>query len=788
MMPARAVGIACALGGFLLIGVVLAPALVGRTAFVPADFWMVSTPFALTAPRAARDFPTNTLLGDPALLYPPQLWVLREALRDGAFPLWNRFARAGESMLGTGQSGPFAPTTWPILLLPWPLGFAWAAALRFGLLWLGAYLFARALRLERGWSVAIALAFCAAPLFGMHFQQLPRATAHVALPWLLWAIERLAAAMPRGARAMMRAALPLALFHAFALVAGYPPAAITVSFGAATYLMLRLPWTPRSDAFAARAIGAAALALGVALAAPVLLPFAEALRESATLAERGDGGQWSLANAALRLFWNPYAFGSPLAHAANPWHGPENFEESQQYIGLVPWVFLIACAPALLRARGEDRLRAIALAAITIVALSLGFGWQPLHALLTSIPPFSVNSNPRLLFLAQIAIPVLAALAARTWLAARTAPPSRAPAFAPLVAVVAIGAAALVLLAIAERWELRAWIALGSALALVAALFCAATSAQRRVVAALVPLLWFADVAPVYRGIHPQVPARWADPAPARAMLPAEIRDDPHARVAFERVTPPNLPAVLGVEDVRAYSFPVPNRYDRYAFEVMELPVPSNLLAEDLVRARVLAGLERTCARWIWTTQRYDDSPLAPRVERIWDHNERLFVHRLLRASPCAAWYAAGDVTAVTDIDAAVARLHASFDAAGEEIVIESIDAAPSRATPEPGVATELRWNGPNQIDVALPAATRTRDGWLVLRVSHDPGWTAQSQSGAPLRVVPAQVRFLAVEVPAGTERVVLRFAPPHLRATLAVAGAAAIALLLTQLWARRGA
>jgi uncharacterized membrane protein YfhO len=53
---------------------------------------------------------------------------------------------------------------------------------------------------------------------------------------------------------------------------------------------------------------------------------------------------------------------------------------------------------------------------------------------------------------------------------------------------------------------------------------------------------------------------------------------------------------------------------------------------------------------------------------------------------------------------------------------------------------------------------------------------------------VPAQVRFLAVEVPAGTERVALRFAPPHLPATLAVAGIAAIALLLTHRWARRGA
>ncbi len=536
---ASAVGLACALGGFLLIGVALAPALVGHTAFLPADYWMTSVPFALSAPRAAHDFPSNSLLGDPALLYPPQLWVLREALRGGAFPLWNRFARGGESMLATGQSGPFAPTTWPILALPWPLGFAWAAALRFGLLWLGAYLYGRAMNLERAWCVAVALGFCAAPLFAVHFQQLPRATAHLALPWLLLGVERMAAAMPRDARAMTRAALPLAACHCFALIAGYPPAALTVSFGASIYLALRLPWRPRRAALAARAIGFAALALGALLAAPVLLPFAEALRDSATLADRSDGGQWTLATATLRLFWNPYAFGSPLLGAAHAWNGPENFEEAQQYIGLVPWVFLLGCAPLLLRVRGDDRLRALALAAIAGFAASLGFGWWPLHPLLTKLPPLSVNANPRLLFLAQVAIPVLAALAARRWLAARDVSDMRARGFAPLASAATIGAALLVALALADHWELRAWIALASAAALVAAGFCAATPTQRHLAIAMVPLLWLADVAPVYRGIHPQVPIGWADPARAVAMLPGAIRNDRHARVAFERTTLP---------------------------------------------------------------------------------------------------------------------------------------------------------------------------------------------------------------------------------------------------------
>ncbi|MCX5737475.1 MAG: hypothetical protein NTZ61_03070, partial [Proteobacteria bacterium] len=160
--------------------------------------------------------------------------------------------------------------------------------------------------------------------------------------------------------------------------------------------------------------------------------------------------------------------------AVHGWNGPENFEESQQYIGLVPWVFLLGCAPLLLRLRGDDRLRAIALAAIAVLAASLGFGWWPLHPLLTQLPPFSVNANPRLLFLVQVAIPVLAALAARGWLTARDVSSARARGFAPLAAAAAIGALLLVTLASAERWELRPWIALASAVAVLAAGYCAA--------------------------------------------------------------------------------------------------------------------------------------------------------------------------------------------------------------------------------------------------------------------------------------------------------------------------
>lgn len=768
----RAAGLACGLGGFLLAAIFLAPSLTGRQAFVPADYWLGSVPFAFAQPPGWRSFESNTLLGDPACLYPPQLWALREGIDAGAFPLWNRFARGGETTLGSGQTGPLAPTTWPILLLPWPLGFAWAALLRFGLLWSGAYLFGRSLGLARAGSVAVAVGFCCAPLFAVHFQQLPRATAHVALPWLLFVAERFARASGRGTRAVVRAALPFAPIAAFSLLAGYPPAALTVLTGAALYVAIRVPWRPLGRAVALRALAAASLAIGAALAAPALLPFAAALADSATLADRSDGGQWTLPARALRMLWDPFAFGSPMASAAHAWNGPDNFEEAQQYVGVLPWLLLLAALPALPRLRRTDRSRALALGATIVFSASLAFGWWPLHPLVTRIPPFDVNANPRLLFLAQTAIGALAVLAIGARLRERAPAPSRG--FAPCVASAIVAGIALFGTAAAEAWALRPWIAAGAGLAGVAALLLASTPRERRIAAALVPALWLADVGPVYAGLHRPVPRDWADPARAVAALPEPLRRDPAPRVAFERFTPPNLPALFGVEDVRAYSFPSPMRYDRFALEVMGVEIPMNLLRDDLAKPGVIAGLERTCAQWLWTTQRYDGTPIAARVERVWQRSDRIFVYRLLRASPCAAWHPGDGVTRVADLDAAVARLRASLDATTEEIVVESASVAAEAATrAAPPIATPLRWSGPNRIELDVPPTNPASDGWLVVRVSHDRGWSARSERGTALRVVPAQVRFLAVEVPAGTEHVTLSYGPPGWGIAWSVTGAA---------------
>lgn len=763
-----------AFGGFLLAGVVLLPSLIGRTTFFPADHWMGSVPFAIKAIE-----PRNPMLYDHAFLYAPPLAVVHAALREGAFPLWNRFIRGGESLLATGESGPLNPLNWPILLLPWPDGFAWAAWLRFGLMWLGAYLFAKSLALDSAWALAVAIGFSFAPGFLVHFEQLPRVIAHLALPWLLWGVERIRGAMSSGPRAMLRASLPMSVAAFVATSTVYPPATFNVTFAVSVYLLLRLPFSPWRVAVSARVMGLGAMGLGFAMAAPALMPFLELFRDSATLSERDQGGQWILPAEAYRLFWNPYDLGSHIRGARLWWRGAINFEEEQQYIGLLPWVFLIASIPSLRQRGMEDRRRLIVLLGLALLAAALAFGWEPVHAWVTGVPPFSRNSNPRMLVLTQVFVSVLAAIAARDWLQGRRE--KRNIVFGCLAVAALLGGLVSCQLGLSQRWLIRPPFVLASAAILFAAGRMAASHAQRRVALALVPILLLLDLAPVYRGYFPQSPRDWADPERAVRNLPREMREEPYPRVVFEKFTPSNLPAVFGVEDVRAYGFPVPKRYAAYMRGVLGIEDPETLLPEDLARPEVIAGLEQTCAGWLMTSILYED----PALLRLQPTSRRGSVqtYRMRGAAPCVAWHASGELETASDMDDAVARVRASLLERPERVFVERPIQGGTRAGA--GVAAQMRWRGPNELEIEVPPEARDRDGWLVTRVSWDPGWRAFAGE-RELDVAPAQVRFLAVSTPHGVDRVRLRYWPPHFTLWLTISAAAGIVTAGLWIWSGR--
>jgi hypothetical protein len=331
---------------------------------------------------------------------------------------------------------------------------------------------------------------------------------------------------------------------------------------------------------------------------------------------------------------------------------------------------------------------------------------------------------------------------------------------------------------------MRPWFALGAAASLLVAGRFVTSDAQRRLVSALVPILLLADLAPVYYGYHPQPPRDWANRRRALANLPAVPDSEQGLRVAFELFTPQNLPAMLGIEDIRGYSFPVPLRYEAYMSQVMAVADPENTFYRaDLERPEVIRGIERTCARWLMTTVEYGAND--PDLEEIWGRGG-IRLYRLHRASPCWAWYPSTEVATAGDMPEAVARLRASLAHWPERIIVEQGAAAAGAAAPAaPGLAADARWTSPQRLELDVPAAARVRDGWLVARVSWDEGWRAELPDGTPLEVAPAQVRFLAVATPAGTERVVLRYWTPHLAAWLSLAAAGFLTTAVAAWWSR---
>lgn len=747
-------------GGFILSIAFLWPSIAGDRAFGPFDMWQGYFPFFFDLPANWREFPRNPLLYDQAFLYSPQQWFIRESLRDGAFPFWNPHFRCGESLIGTGLGSPFSPFNLPVWTMAWPLGYAWSAVLRVGVMWMGAVMLARALGLSRVWQGALGCAFVLLPPFQVFLQQ-PLSHAYAWLPWCLWVVERTARRAGGGRREVLRAAWPMIPLMVLLFASGHPHSVFNMVFGAGVFGLLRPAWGARSGGLSARGALLAAMLVGGMMSAPMVLPFVAQLRESATLAERagGKGAQWTLEPRVLRTMTDPHAFGSPFPGAAEPYTGPVNFAEDQQYLGAAPWVFLLLGGAFLRGWFARRRAAILALLAMGALGATLAFGLPPLFKVLAAIPPFSMNSNPRLCLLLHVAVVLCAALVAADWprhaIAGRR---GRAGAAGALLLLASAGAAAL------------AW-APGGSLPLAPPMMAAVTAAvlfaagwlgfthpvARAWSCAVLVGLMLADQGRAWIPLHPQPPAEWGDLSRARKLLPPALAADEALRVGAEDFTPPNTPVLWGGTDVRAYSLPASKRYDAYHRAFMKTPNPANLSREDLSRPEVLSGLAMTGARWVLTTNDYPPAMAAyvtPAGRR-----GPVRIYRLQNASEFASWLPATAVQGAADMQAALAHVTANNQRRPESVVIEGI----ATATPSPSAPFPLKARRPdaNRLEVALPATLPSVPGHVILRESFDRGWRAEDQLGNSLAIRPAQVRFMAVEAPAGTSMIRLRYRPP---------------------------
>jgi hypothetical protein len=210
-------------------------------------------------------------LSDPVWQFVPWLRLARAELGQGRLPLWNPHQDGGEPLLGNAISALGSPLNWPPLLLGIDPGWNLSLLLRILVALAAAFFWLRDIGRS---SLAAALGAVGFALSGPFVAWLehPQTLVAAGVPLLLLFARRVA----RHAGYREVAALAMSTF--LVLSGGHPETQLMAAMLAAAVVIREALASRRFDAWLPPA-GAALLGLG--LAAPLLLPFAEYFRESA---------------------------------------------------------------------------------------------------------------------------------------------------------------------------------------------------------------------------------------------------------------------------------------------------------------------------------------------------------------------------------------------------------------------------------------------------------------------------------------------------------------------------
>ena len=277
--------------------------------------------------------------------WPRHLW-LWQTVREGDWPLWDRYAAAGQSAVADPLNHFFLlPATIVRVLAPPVLGFNFWVAAPAAIIAIGTCVWLRRRLSAPAAAVGAAIAALAGPIASAGVS--PNLSWTIALiPWILWSVDRFHETPDA------RRFTALALGVGLQAVAGEP-----LTFGATCavvlgYAAVALPFATWADRRRHLVRVAAGLVAGVLLAAVQLAPLFHAASRSARGAGT-DATYWSLHPLALVETIVPHLFGD--VYDANleklPWVSPLNTGREPLLYSL--YVGIGACALALVR--GTDR-------------------------------------------------------------------------------------------------------------------------------------------------------------------------------------------------------------------------------------------------------------------------------------------------------------------------------------------------------------------------------------------------------------------------------------------------
>jgi hypothetical protein len=345
--------------------------------------------------------------GDIVVLDYPLLTLIKHQLDQGLFPLWNNYAGGGYPLVPF--SGLIAyPLIWPLHFLSVNDEITLLVIAHFALAGLGAYALAGVTGASRMGRTVGALAFLLSGflishLFAGHLFELG---VIAWMPWVFLAAHRLLD------RPSARAALVLGIVAALQLLANGISFLVFTVYPVGILLLAGLIGVRRRELRAAqRLIGYYALAAlaALSLAAVIVLPFVQVV--GWTIRSNGldykGASQISLPPAALLMAFSPDAVGDEPNNtywlsqfAAGYWH------EFAFYVGLVPLVATVAAA--IYRAR-QPHVRFYT--ALLVVSVIFAFGrYTPIYGWAFHLPLLNLVRVPaRWLLPATLCVSVLAA-------------------------------------------------------------------------------------------------------------------------------------------------------------------------------------------------------------------------------------------------------------------------------------------------------------------------------------------------------------------------------------------
>lgn len=703
--------------------------------YAPLDIIRHTEPFA-SLPGGAALAPVRTpMLSDVVLSMIPWQKAVRESVKHGRLPLWNRFILTGEPLLAVQQAAILHPFTVAGFLLP--LGAAWTFQMsaRLLLALLSAYLLLREIDCGESASLlgAAGWAFSDFVLFWLGY---PVSNALAPFPLLLLGLLRIAREANRRAAALTVAALCLIV------AAGHPESLLFAVTAAGAWFLFALAREAGGRRGRALLVSLAAGVFALGVMAVQLFPLAEALPVTWEHFFRASYYAHLTKSVApvesarhLAAYAVPFAWGESGRGAVR-----DGFAIPGAYAGAL----LLPLAAAGLFSRNRFRWT---LAALLLLGTVLGIRLRVATDALAALPVFDISFTEYFVFLAAFALCGLAALGAdrlvrgegrRAFFAAAAA---CALAVALVVAARSPGMRELGLSGDhVRRRTLLELAPLGAAMLLVG---LAGRRAPRAAGAGLVVLCVAQRVLEAGR-LYPSCPV--GDLAPRLEVLDAIPRDRPIRMAAVGTLLVPNVSALYELEDVRGYeSMTLRTFVATYSLwcprqglwfnrvDDLEKPFLSFL---NVGYALVPPGFAPPPG---WT--RRASGPGADLLENA----------RCLPRAFAPAW-----IRSAPDI---LQRLR----------LLESLDDFGARGVVGPGgEAANADWsrNGPARVTVAsyqppsldLDVAAED-DAVVATSVPAWPGWKA-TLDGRPIAPLEYDVAFLGFRVPAGAHRLSLRYRP----------------------------